>query len=158
MLNPYASFLGGGDPLEIIAATPGRLAELSALPSRAPAPGKWTVREIASHLADSEIAFAFRLRQGAAEEHHIIQPFDQDKWAASYTAYDLVGALDLFGSLRRWNLRFLGAQPPAIFVRPLTHPERGTMPFRTLVETMAGHDLNHLRQIEALCESAAARG
>lgn len=157
MLNPYAVFLGDRDPLQIVAATPGRLAELSVLPAQAPAPGKWSVREILIHLADSEIAFAFRLRQAAAEEHHTIQPFDQDKWSASYAAYDLAAALDLFASLRRWNLRLLGVLPAAVFDRLVTHPERGTMPFRALVETMAGHDLNHLRQIEALTADGVAR-
>jgi hypothetical protein len=79
-----------------------------------------------------------------------MQPFDQDKWAAVYNAYDLRSALDLFGSLRRWNVAFIAAQPASTFERPVTHPERGTMTFQTIVETMAGHDLNHLRQVEAL--------
>ncbi len=150
MLNPYASFLNGGNPLEVIAATPARLAALAAAPSRTPLPGKWGIREIVCHLADCEIAFGFRLRQSLAEPHHTIQPFDQDAWASSYAAYDLAGALDAFGALRRWNVKFIGCQPPEAFERQITHPERGTMTFRTLVETMAGHDVNHVRQIEAL--------
>jgi hypothetical protein len=32
----------------------------------------------------------------------------------------------------------------------MTHPERGTMTFQTIVETMAGHDRNHVKQIEAI--------
>ena len=150
MLNPYASFLGDRDPLAVIAATPGRLAALSAAPGRAPAPGKWDVRQILCHLADCEITFGFRMRQAVAEEHHTIQPFDQDRWAAAYAAYDTKAALDVFRSLRDWNVKFVAAQPAEVFGKPLTHPERGTMTFRTLVETMAGHDLNHLKQIEAL--------
>jgi hypothetical protein len=34
----------------------------------------------------------------------------------------------------------------------VTHPERGTMTFRTLVETMAGHDVNHVRQIQGMAK------
>jgi hypothetical protein len=34
--------------------------------------------------------------------------------------------------------------------RLTTHPERGTMTFWTIVETMAGHDLHHLPQLERL--------
>ena len=34
--------------------------------------------------------------------------------------------------------------------KSVRHPERGDMTFRTIVETMAGHDINHLRQIESL--------
>ena len=35
-----------------------------------------------------------------------------------------------------------------------SHPERGEMTFRTIVETMAGHDLNHLLQVEAIVDRA----
>jgi hypothetical protein len=150
MLNPYASFLEDRDPLAVIGATSGRLAELSAAPGKAPAPGKWDSRQILCHLADCEIVFAFRLRQAVAEEHHTIQPFDQDRWAAVYSTYDAPTALALFRAVREWNLRFISAQPPSTFDRALTHPERGAMQFRTLVETMAGHDLNHLGQLQSL--------
>lgn len=150
MLNPYASFVAGLDVRQVIADTPNRLAELAVLPTRAPAPGKWDVREVMCHLADTEIAFGFRLRQAAAEDHHTIQPFDQDKWALVYSAYDLAAALEVFGALRRWNLKFIDAQTPEMFQRPVSHPERGQMTFQTVVETMAGHDLNHIRQIAAL--------
>jgi DinB superfamily len=150
MLNPYAPHLDGRDPLTILAATPVRLAEMAATPGRAPQPGKWDIRQIVCHLADCEITFAFRLRQALAEDHHIIQPFDQDRWAATYPAYDTAGALAVFRTVRDWNLKFVQSQPAAIFDKPVTHPERGTMTFRTLVETMAGHDLNHLKQVKAL--------
>jgi len=32
--------------------------------------------------------------------------------------------------------------------KKLTHPERGDMTFRTVIETMGGHDLNHLKRLE----------
>jgi hypothetical protein len=150
MLNPYASFLGSGDPQPVIRSTPLRLAELGAQPVGAPPAGKWGIREIACHLADCEIAFAFRLRQAAAETNHTIQPFDQDAWAIPYEKLELAQAIEVFRALRLWNLKFLAALPEETFDRPVTHPERGAMTFRTIVETMAGHDLNHLAQIERL--------
>lgn len=117
---------------------------------RALAPGKWTAREILCHLADTEIAFAFRLRQALAEPHHVIQPFDQDRWAATYTGAEAEEALACFHGLRAWNVSLLRSVKPESFEKPVTHPERGIMTFRTLVETMAGHDRNHLVQLEAL--------
>jgi hypothetical protein len=39
--------------------------------------------------------------------------------------------------------------------RLVTHPERGEMTFKTLVETMAGHDLNHLGQLERIAARLA---
>ena len=46
--------------------------------------------------------------------------------------------------------RHRAAQPPAVFAKSLTHPERGAMTFRVLVETMAGHDLNHIAQLSRI--------
>jgi hypothetical protein len=92
-MNPYATHLGNCDPLDVIAATSGQLQRLSeALGSerleRPLSPGKWSPRQIFCHLADAEVAFAFRLRQALAEDHHVIQPFDQDKWASTYMGYE----------------------------------------------------------------------
>jgi DinB superfamily len=160
VLNPYEKFLGSRDAQEVLSDTPGRLASIftqlgTAGAEKPPAPGKWHAREIFSHLADCEITFAFRLRQTLAEENHVIQPFDQGKWAATYAAYDAPSALAVFSSVRRWNLALIKNVKPEDNTKTVMHPERGTMTFRTIVETMAGHDLNHLQQLEAIAEKVA---
>ena len=140
--------------MRVIAATAQEIAGHTAgltpdAADRAPAPGKWSAREIVCHLADTEIAFGFRLRQALAEPNHVIQPFDQDRWAERYSAYDLPSALELFTAIRRWNLLLITSLAQEDYARPLSHPERGAMTFRTLVETMGGHDLNHLAQLKS---------
>jgi hypothetical protein len=117
---------------------------------RSTAPGKWSAGAILCHLADCETVFAFRLRQALAEPHHVIQPFDQDAWAKSYENLDPAAALDLFTATRRWNLALLDTLEPQDLAKKLTHPERGEMTFQTVIETMAGHDLNHLEQLERI--------
>jgi uncharacterized damage-inducible protein DinB len=154
-INPYAPQLGDRDPLEVTRATPVQLENhvRTLGPEKlnlAPAPGKWSVRDIISHLADCEIVFAFRLRQALAEDHPIVQPFDQDKWAPPYAHYDAATALAAFSALRQWNLALLSGLKAGDFARSLNHPERGDMTVQTVLETMGGHDLNHLRQVEAI--------
>lgn len=117
---------------------------------RSPAPGKWTAAQILAHLADTEIAFAYRLRQALAEKHHVVQPYDQDAFARSYSAYTGVQALEAFNAFRQWNVLFVNHLDEAAWSRELIHPERGKMMMATLVETMAGHDVNHLQQLEAM--------
>ena len=154
-LNPYERFLDGR-PLEtILAETPQALESALAAMGDAkaatrPAPGKWSAAEIACHLADCEIAFGFRLRQTLAEDSYTIQPFDQDKWAARYTGICAAQAVAAFSALRHWNLNLIRSALPAAASRPVTHPERGALTFQTLVETMAGHDLNHLAQLKRI--------
>ncbi len=152
-LNPYAKYLNDQEPRVVLAATPGLLHQASCALTpeqiEAPtAPGKWNVRQIASHLADCELVFSFRLRQTLAENKPTIQPFDQDAWATQYAGYDLPSALELFRAARAWNLKLIGSLSEADFSREMTHPERGTMTFTTVLETMAGHDLNHLAQVQ----------
>jgi len=154
-LNPYAKFIGGRDPLEVIGNTTRAIREIL---KRMPAeqmtmrePGKtWNAREIVCHLADCELVFSFRLRQTLAEDGPVLQPFDQEKWALRYGSCDVDAALRLFEGARAWNLLLIRATTAEERQRPATHPERGTMTFWTIVETIAGHDTNHLLQLERL--------
>jgi hypothetical protein len=160
-MNPYASFLVGQDPIEVLSTMPGRLEQMAATLGESRLnhklrPDKWSGREILIHLADTELTFGFRYRQALGEDNHVIQPFDQDKWARSYAAYSAQQALRTYAALRDWNLVLIRSLSPGQMSRPLRHPERGEMTVRTLVETAAGHDLNHLRQIEALASRLSA--
>jgi hypothetical protein len=153
--NPYASFLGDRSAVEVIEETSRRLSEIVTKVSSSnlewrPAPGKWNAREIICHLADCEIAFAFRLRQTLAETNHVIQPFDQEKWAGMYGGLSARGALSAFSSLREWDLALIQNTSAESMGKKVSHPERGDMTFRVIVETMAGHDLNHLKQLDAI--------
>ena len=161
VLNPYDKFLDGRALDTILAATPAEIGKLlvaigSERENEAPAPGKWGAAQIVAHLADCELVFGFRLRQTLAEDSPVIQPFDQDKWAKTYLGVPAKQALEVFSALRGWNLRLIGMALPDAADRPMTHPERGTMTFLNVVETMAGHDLNHLAQLKKLAASPAA--
>jgi uncharacterized damage-inducible protein DinB len=151
--NPYARFLDGHDPLTVVAKTPGRVEALAqrigeAGMARTYGEGKWTAAQILCHLADVEISWGMRLRQAIAQPHHVIQPFDEQQWALAYTGLNPAMAVGTFTALRQWNLAFLATVPESQHGKPVTHPERGEMTFAGLVETMAGHDLNHLAQLE----------
>ena len=51
----------------------------------ATAPGKWSIRQIAAHLADSELVGAHRLRQVIAEDNPTLIAFDQDAGLRTWT-------------------------------------------------------------------------
>ena len=59
-------------------------------------------------------------------------------------------ALNVFSAMRGWNLQLLKTVTPQATARKVTHPERGAMTFQTIVETMAGHDLNHIAQLQRI--------
>ena len=123
-----------------------------------PAPDKWSIQEILAHLADSEIVYAYRLRQALADKDPTFAPIDQDAWAANLgymetTAPELVA---LYSLVRRSNLRLLQRIKPADLERSGFHPERKRkVTVAELVEMMAKHGPNHLEQIERLAKQAA---
>jgi uncharacterized damage-inducible protein DinB len=160
-LNPYESYLDGRPLDTILAESAGEIARLIEAigPEKVatrPAPDKWSAAEIVSHLADCDLVFGFRLRQTLAEDEPTIQPFDEKKWAAIYPGISASQALLVFTALRGWNLQLIRAALPQAAERPVTHPGRGTITFQTLVETIAGHDLNHLGQLRKLASASSA--
>jgi DinB superfamily len=161
-MNPYARQLGSRDPLKVMATTARHLEQLSVAlgPTRieeAAAPGKWSPLHVLCHLADCELVFAYRIRQALAQDHHVVQPFDQDEFATNYGAYDAQAAMMTFSCVRQWNLMLLRSTLPNVMTKPMSHPERGAMTFSELIETIAGHDLNHLSQLEAIVQVPVRR-
>jgi uncharacterized damage-inducible protein DinB len=154
-MNPYENYLDGRNVIDILSATPSSLQSMIAgltveeldVPTR---PGKWSLREILAHLADCEIVWAFRIRQALETPGATVTPFDQDVWAKRYAAYSAAGALRVFLALREWNLALLTTVTAAERSNLLTHPERGTFPLMELLESIAGHDLNHLTRLRDL--------
>lgn len=158
--NPYAKLLNGRDPAEVIAATTARLNNLVArMPPQQlalrPLQTPWNAREIIMHLADSELVFAYRLRRTLAENSPIVTPLDQDRWAARYSNMDIESAMRLFEAIRHANLLLIASTTQAERERKVTHPEHGTMTFWNIVETMAGHDTNHLIRLEQLAQQTS---
>jgi hypothetical protein len=122
-LNPYARYLRQEDPLSVISSTLQRLEQLISSKSdeklqAKPSPKKWSVRDILCHLADTEIVFAYRLRQTVAEPHHIIQPYDQDASAAAYPHRSSREALHTLSAIRHWNVLFIRSVVPDALTKP----------------------------------------
>ena len=143
--------------LRIQAATPAKLRRLVAGLSpaqlrRRPQPRKWSAQEIALHLLDVELAYAFRFRKIVAEPGTLLVPFNQDRWADSlaYRKQDLRAALDAFAQLRKANLKLLASLSPAEWRRAGKHQEYGRYPLEPIFLHLAAHDLNHLEQVRSL--------
>jgi len=119
---------------------------------RRPAPGKWSVAEIAAHLADAEIAISWRLRQILSNNAIPIQAFDQDMWATTfdYAHRDPKQSLESFRTLRNANTALLKSVPRKLWENYGIHQERGNESVAHIVQMIAGHDLNHLQQIEKI--------
>ncbi len=164
-MNPYAKFLGNRDPLEVAAKTPARIGALiRGLSPRQlawrPAPGKWSIRGIINHLTETEMVMCCRARWIAFEENPTLVPFDQEKWAKGWAREKepLGETMERFRLLRRSQLRLFRGASARDLKRSGLHPERGVVTLKVQLETLAGHDLNHLEQIRRLATRLKAKG
>ena len=107
------------------------------------------MRHILAHLADVELGVGFRIRQMVAGVE-VLQPFDQDAWAAPYGRLEPTLALETFRALRAWNLARYASFTFEDWLREVHHPERGLFSVDLSVRVSAGHDLNHLAQLEQI--------
>ena len=149
----------GKEPLQLQQATPRKLTALTKglgrkQLTRRPAPGKWSIAEILAHLADAELVVGFRLRLMLASNGSPIQAFDQDAWAETfnYGRRDPKISLETFSMLRKNNLRLLSSVPRRLWENYGQHSERGKETVEHVMRMMAGHDLNHLQQIERIAK------
>lgn len=147
--------LGDREPLSVLEETPRRLEHLfeslsEADLERAYAAEKWNARQITAHLADVELGLGFRFRQAIAEENYTPQSFDQDRWAKRYGKLEPSLALETFRALRAWNLALFTTFELVDWNKTVNYPFRGIDTVDAMVHFLAGHDLNHLEQLEAI--------
>jgi uncharacterized damage-inducible protein DinB len=146
--------LGSVRPLAALRAAPARIARAlrrvpRGLVTRRPARGEWAVSEVVSHLADAEIALAFRIRKVATEPRQLLVAWDQDRWAdgGQYRRTPLRETLTTFTTLRRSNLAYVARLSAAQRRQHGRHPEYGRLTILQMLAHWADHDLNHLEQI-----------
>lgn len=150
-------YVKGKNPLELQAQMPGILESLikSARPERLlinPSPGKWSVTEIVAHLADDELVGAYRIRTILSKPGTDIQAFDQAEWAirGKYREIPIDDSLALFKRLRLANTHLFDLLEQEQWNYYGIHAERGIESIRDIALYYAGHDINHLKQIEEI--------
>jgi hypothetical protein len=151
--NPYGSDLGNRDALDALAETPGRIrATVEGWTDqdfeRTYAHGKWSIRKVLIHLAQTELALPTRVRFALGQPGYVAQSFAQDDWMPIDEKTDARTALDAYTTLRRFNLAMFRSLSPDQRARTFSHPDYGTLTVWWVANQMAGHDIHHLKQIE----------
>lgn len=147
----------GEDTIKVQKATAGKLKKLirGLSPKQLkwkPEPSKWSVAEILAHLSDSEIVGSWRLRSIIGASGTAVQAYDQDAWASAfqYAKRDAKQSLEVFRVLRENNLAMLKSLPRESWDNFGMHSERGKETITVVTRMFAGHDTNHVRQIEGI--------
>lgn len=147
----------GQDPIKVLSATPRKLASLTKGVSAArlrkrPEPHKWSAAEILAHLADAELVIGWRVRLILGAPGTPIQAFDQDSWvtALHYDKRDPRLSLAQMRAVREANVALYKSLTPEQWKHFGMHSERGQESVEHIVRMIAGHDINHIQQIERI--------
>jgi hypothetical protein len=156
-IQRVTSYVEGKQPVAVQGATAKKLQRLiKGVPTsklrKRPAADKWSASEIAAHLADAEIVIGFRMRLILGAPGTPIAAFDQDSWVTSghYEKRDPRKSVEQFRVLREANLALLKSLTPEQWKHYGMHAERGQETIEHIVRMIAGHDINHLQQIERI--------
>jgi hypothetical protein len=151
----YSADLGDREPLAAMRESAAQLMTLTGRWTaddfeRPYAPGKWTARQVITHLAQTELALGVRVRMALATPDYAAQSFDQDAWMTRETRLNGAEAVAAFVSVSRMNVALFEGLSPADRERAMSHPEYGSITVDWIIHTLAGHQIHHLKQLELI--------
>jgi hypothetical protein len=157
--TPYSVDLGDREPIRAMREGTSRISALAGTWSpaqfeRSYAPGKWSARQILTHLAHSELAFGNRVRMALATAGYVAQSFDQDAWMARESGLSGRAALDAVVATNAMNCALFDALSMADRSTAFSHPEYGALSVDWVIHQMAGHLIHHLEQLETIATRA----
>jgi hypothetical protein len=104
--------------------------------------------------------YGYRLRLILCEGHPTILGTNQNLWVTSlrHNEREPSELVEIFRTLRRFNLTVWRRTSPEDLERTGQHNERGLESLRVMLRLLAGHDLSHLDQIARCIQAAQQRG
>ena len=119
--------------------------------ARTYAPGKWSVRFLLHHLADSETVLFDRIRRVLSEPRQVLWVFDQDAWAKGldYSRLPLDLSRGIYGSVRNAVLHYAGLYYESKGHLEFVHSVTGVRTLKDEFDKVASHNEHHLSQIRS---------
>ena len=117
--------------------------------ARVYAPGKWSVRYILLHLADSETVLFDRIRRVISEPRQVIWVYDQDAWAAGldYSRVPLALSRAVYEAVRGAVIYYAGEFYERKGHLEFVHSVTGVRTLKDEFDKIAAHNEHHLAQI-----------
>jgi DinB family protein len=117
--------------------------------ARTYAPGKWSVRFLLHHLADSETVLYDRIRRVLSEPRQVLWVYDQDAWAAGldYGHVPLELSRRVYESVRNAIIYYAGLHYERKGHLEFVHSATGVRTLKDELDKVAWHNAHHLDQI-----------
>ena len=119
--------------------------------------GKWPVRYLLHHLADSETVLAERIRRILSEGRGVLWAFQQDAWAKGleYDTMPLALARDAFAAARAGTRYLATVHYERHGHLEWVHSEMGLRTLKDEFDKVAWHNEHHLAQIRTALSAAS---
>ena len=151
----YIARVPEGPVLDFLAKQLGEYRQLLAgvsdeIASAAPAPGKWSIKQVLGHLCDTERVMTYRALRFARGDAGELRGFEQDDYVReahsnSRTVDDLLAE---FESIRKATIALFGSLPPEAETRAgIANGNKVTV--RALAYIAAGHAQHHFESLKA---------
>ncbi|RZM30019.1 MAG: DinB family protein [Pedobacter sp.] len=113
------------------------------------APGKWTIKELAGHIIDTERILVYRLTCFARNEQQPLPGFEEDDYVANahFSDRSLLSLSEEFSLLRKSNLYLFKSLTEAELEQMGTASNR-QITTRALLFVIAGHIMHHVQIIK----------
>ena len=147
----YISLVPAGDIVRTLGEQLGPTLEFfgslgEGVASKPYAPGKWTVKQVAGHLSDTERVFAYRALTFARGDAAELPGMDQDAFMvdSNFDARTLDDLCAEFENLRLANVRMFAGLPETAWLRSGI-ASGSNVSVRALASMIAGHERHHLK-------------
>jgi hypothetical protein len=146
----YIDLVPGGDVVRMLETQiPTTLAVFGAVDEaragQPAAPGKWSLKQVVGHMADTERVFAYRAMRIARGDATPLPGFEQDDYVRTggFEARSLRSLLDELADVRRATVRLFDGMPPEAWERAGV-ASGSPVSANALAYIIAGHELHHL--------------
>lgn len=113
-------------------------------------PGKWSVRFLLHHIADSETVLYDRICRVLSEPRQVIWAYDEDAWAKArdYSTLPLALSRRIYEAVRAAIIYHARVHYDTEGHREFVHSETGLRTLKDEFDKVASHNEHHLAQIE----------
>jgi len=113
------------------------------------APGKWSIRDIVGHLADTERIMTYRALRASRGDPQPLPGFDENAYVANanFSARPAPDLLREFEAVRRATVAFFGGLSEAMWLERCVANDT-EISVRALAYVIAGHERHHVGVIK----------
>jgi uncharacterized damage-inducible protein DinB len=144
----YIRLVPEGDIIDILLAQEKQTSELLASLNESQsayryAEGKWTLKEVVGHIADSERVMTYRLLRFARGDQTPLPGYDQELFIPPFGGWTTAQLAEDYRAVRQSTITLLRGLPTEAWSRKGT-ANNASITARALAYGIAGHELHHM--------------